>query len=210
MFFDHRNGNGWRENSRYFTNSGFGTFTYYFSPKFSLSAELMRSHILSQQPGGLTDVQLEQNARQSFRSRNWFDITWTTPAVIANYKISDKTKWNTKLFATIGDRNSVGFLQSITTKDSINASTLDYNNREVLIDNYRNYGLESRIITDYDLGNMTNTLSGGIRLYTGTTHRRSSSKGTTGINYDISIQGDFLRDIEFDSKNAALFARCAL
>ena len=26
-FFDHRNGNGWRDNSRFFTNAGFGTIT---------------------------------------------------------------------------------------------------------------------------------------------------------------------------------------
>jgi Fe(3+) dicitrate transport protein len=204
-FFDHRNGDGWRQNSRFFTNAGFATVTYYVTPKFSLTAEVMRSHMRSQQPGGLTDNQVQENAQQSFRSRNWFDITWTTPALIANYQVNEKTRWNTKLFATIGDRNSVGFLQSITTKDSINAATRDYNNREVLIDNYRNYGLESRIITDYNLAGMNNTLSGGIRLYTGTTHRRSSSRGTTGTNYDLTIEGNFQRDIEFDSKNAAAF-----
>ncbi|WP_204302788.1 hypothetical protein, partial [Stenotrophomonas maltophilia] len=27
-FFDHRNGNGWRENSRYYTDAGFATVTY--------------------------------------------------------------------------------------------------------------------------------------------------------------------------------------
>ena len=204
-FFDHRNGNGWRDNSRFFTNAGFGTITYFFNPKFSLTAEVMRSHIRSQQPGGLTDAQLEQDAQQSFRSRNWFDITWTTPALIANYQINEKVRWNTKLFATIGDRNSVGFMQSITTKDSINAATLDYNNRVVNLDQYRNYGLESRIITDYALGKLQNTFSGGIRIYTGTTYRRADGKGTTGTKYDVRVIGSYPRDIEFDSKNAAAF-----
>ncbi|MDX2047116.1 MAG: TonB-dependent receptor, partial [Chitinophagaceae bacterium] len=113
--------------------------------------------------------------------------------------------WNTKLFATIGNRSSVGFLQSITTKDSINAATLDYNNRTVQIDNYRNYCVESRIITDYRIGKMDNTFSGGIRLYTGTTHRRADGKGTTGSGYDATVIGNYPRDIEFDSKNAAAF-----
>lgn len=205
-FFDHRNGDGWRENSRYFTNAGYGTVTYNFSTKFSLTAEVMRSHIRSQQPGGLTDAQIKQDAQQSFRSRNWFDITWTTPALIANYKINENTRWNTKLFGTIGDRNSVGFLQSITTKDSINPATLSYNNRVVNLDQYRNYGLESRIITDYHLGKMKNTLSGGIRLYTGTTTRQADGKGTTGTGYDISVTGNYPRDITFKSRNAAIFA----
>ena len=204
-FFDHRNGNGWRNNSTYFTNAGFATITYKFSDKLSLSAEVMRSHIRSQQPGGLTDVQIQQNAQQSFRSRNWFDITWTTPALILNYQLNENMKWNTKLFATIGDRNSVGFLQSITTADSINASTLNYNNRVVNIDQYRNYGLESRIITNYQLGKMTNTIAGGIRLYTGTTYRQADGKGTTGTDYDVSVTGNYPREVEFASSNAAVF-----
>jgi Fe(3+) dicitrate transport protein len=204
-FFDHRNGNGWRNNSTYFTNAGFATVTYKVTDKLSLSAEVMRSHIRSQQPGGLTDVQIQQNAQQSFRSRNWFDITWTTPALILNYQLNANTKWNTKLFATIGDRNSVGFLQSITTADSINASTLKYNNRVVNIDQYRNYGLESRIITNYQLGKISNTIAGGIRLYTGTTYRQADGKGTTGTDYDVSITGNYPRDVEFESSNAAAF-----
>lgn len=205
-FFDHRNGDGWRRNSRYFTNAGFGTVTYHITKKFSLSAEVMHSHIRSQQAGGLTDAQLQQDAQQSFRSRNWFDIRWTTPALIANWQINENTKWNTKLFATIGDRNSVGYLQSVTVKDSINPATGQYNNRTVQIDNYRNYGLESRIITDYHLGKMNNSLSGGIRFYTGTTHRRADGRGTAGTDYDITVIGNYPRDIEFDSRNVAVFA----
>lgn len=204
-FFDHRNGDGWRQNSRYFTNAGYGTATYYFNPKLSLTAEVMYSHIRSQQPGGLADAQIKENAQQSFRSRNWFDIKWTTPALILNYQLNKSTKWNTKLFATIGDRSSVGFLQAINVKDSINTASGEYNNRNVQVDNYRNYGLESRIITDYHIGKMQNTLSGGIRLYTGTTHRMADGKGTTGSSWDASIIGNYPRDIHFDSKNAAAF-----
>ena len=204
-FFDHRNGDGWRANSRYYTNAGYGTVTYYITPKFSITGELMHSHIRSQQAGGLTDAMLYTDAKQSFRSRNWFDIKWTTPAVILNYSFSDKARLNTKLFATIGDRNSVGFLQAITVRDSINAATGDYNNRVLTADKYRNYGMESRFLTDYAFGKMNNTLSAGIRLYTGTTDRNADGKGTTGTGYDMTVIGEFPRDIEFTSHNAAVF-----
>jgi Fe(3+) dicitrate transport protein len=204
-FFDHRNGEGWRANSRYFTNAGFGTVTYKITPKFSLTAELMRSHIRSQQPGGLTDSMVYADAQKSDRSRNWFNITWTNPALIANYNINESTRWNTKLFATIGDRNSVGYLQGITVKDSINATTKEYNNRVLNIDQYRNYGLESRILTDYSIGRMKNSFSGGIRLYTGSTYRRADGKGTTGSDYDMTIIGLYPRDVTFTSKNVAVF-----
>lgn len=204
-FFDHRNGDGYRENSKYFTNSGYTTTTYFITPKLSLTAEVMHSHIRSQQPGGLTDDQLKENSKQSLRSRNWFDIKWTIPAFILNYSINETTRWNTKLFATVGDRNSVGFLQSITTKDSVNVLTGQFNNRALQIDNYRNYGFESRVITDYDLGNLKNTLSLGIRLYKGSTHRRANGKGTTGNGYDMAEAGKYVSDINFNSQNAAAF-----
>lgn len=165
----------------------------------------MRSHIRSQQPGGLSDSLLYTDAQSSNRSRNWFDLTWTTPALTANYQINEKTRWNTKLFATIGDRASVGFLQSILVIDSINRSTGEYNNRILNIDQYRNYALESRIITDYAIGKMNNTLSNGVRLYTGETYRRADGKGTTGTDYEMTVIGVYPRDIKFKSNNVAAF-----
>ena len=205
-FFDHRNGNGYRENSRFFTNAGFGTVTYFINPKLSLTAELMHSHIRSQQAGGLTDSMLYADPRQSFRTRNWFDITWTNPALILNYQVSPSVKWNTKFFATVGDRNSVGFLQNILVKDTINKATGEYNPRALNVDQYRNYGMESRVLADYKLGNMNNSFSGGIRLYTGSTWRRADGKGTTGTEYDMTVNGLYPRDVTFTSNNAAVFA----
>jgi Fe(3+) dicitrate transport protein len=205
-FLDHRNGDGYRQNSKYYTNSGFATVTYNFTPEFSLTAEIMRSHNRTQQAGGLTDVQFEQDSKQSFRSRNWFDILWTTPALIATYQFNQSSRWTTKFFATLGDRNSVGFTPAITIKDSINSSTLNYNTRNLNADKYRNYAMESRFISDYSIGKMKNTISGGIRLYTGTTYREADGKGTKGSDYDMNVIGNYGRDINFKSKNAAVFA----
>ena len=205
-FIDYRNGEGYRTNSNYFTKSGFSTITYNFSSKFSVTGEIMMSHIRSQQPGGLSDSLFNINSKQSLRSRNWFDITWTIPAIIINYNINDKTRWNTKIFGTIGDRNSIGYMNAITVKDSINAGTLQYNNRTLLADQYRNYGIESKLLTNYKIGNIKNTISTGIRLYTGTTHRRSNGKGSTDTEYNMNILGEYPNDIKFYSKNFAWFA----
>lgn len=204
-FFDQRNGEGYRENSAFFTKSGFGTITYQINPKLSLSFELMQSKIRSQQPGGLTDNQIISNPKQSLRSRNWLDISWTTPALSINFQINNDTRWNTKIYGTIGDRNSVGFLLPINIKDSINPGTLNYNNRIVNLDKYRNYGIESRIIANYQLWKLNNTISAGIRLYTGNTNRLADGNGTTLSNYDIAIEGIFPRDIKFTSNNIAGF-----
>ena len=204
-FFDQRNGEGWRNNSQFYTKSGFGSITYNFTNKLSLRFELMYSHIRSQQAGGLTDVQIKQDAKQSFRNRNWFDITWMTPAIILEYDINENSRWNTKIYGTIGDRNSVGFLQSINVKDSINIATNQFNNRIVNIDKYRNYGIESRIISDYAIGKFKNTIAGGVRLYRGNTDRLADGIGSTGTNYDITIKGTYPKDVSFTSSNAAGF-----
>jgi Fe(3+) dicitrate transport protein len=206
-FFDHRNADGWRQNSRYYTNAGFGTLTYHLSDKFSLTAELMRYNMRSQQPGGLTDADFEMDAQQSFRSRNWFDITWTTAALIANYRISENQRLNVKAFAVLGDRNSVGYVRPITVKDSINPVTFDYNNRTVDIDNYRNYGMEARYLGELRFAGIRNSFSAGVRLYKGTTYRYREGVGTTGTEYSNELVNPvWPRDIDYRSANAAIFA----
>ncbi|MBK8519793.1 MAG: TonB-dependent receptor [Chitinophagaceae bacterium] len=209
-FFDHRNADGYRQNSKYYTNSGFGTFTYRINKKFTVTTEVMRSNIRSQQPGGLTDAQMQGDIKQSFRSRNWFDITWTTAAVIGNYDFNEHSRLNIKLFGIWGDRNSVGYIPGggIIVADTINKSTNQYNARNVNADKYRNAGLEARFITDYSLFNSKQTFSAGVRLYKGGTYRYASDgKGTTGTNYDMAVSdGVWNRDIDFKTTNVAAFA----
>lgn len=205
-FIDHRNGKGWRGNSNYFTNTGYSTITYNINKKLAVTTEIMMSHIRSQQPGGLTDSLFNINPKQSLRSRNWLDITWTTPALIINYNISDKTRWNTKIFGTIGNRNSIGFMNAITINDSINASTLQYNNRTLLADQYRNYGMETKVLTNYKIGKLNNTIATGIRIYSGTTQRQSNGKGSTDTEYNMNVIGEYPNDIKFHSQNFAWFA----
>ena len=209
-FLDHRNANGYRKNSEYFTNSGFGTFTYRINKKLSLTAELMVSHIRSQQPGGLTDTQIKLDVKQSFRSRNWFDITWTTAALIANYDFNEHARLNVKFFSILGDRNSVGYIPSegIIIADTINKTTTQYNNRNVNADKYRNAGMEARFITDYNLFNKKQTISAGVRFYNGCTFRYASDgKSTTARNYDMTLSdGIWNKDIDFKTTNVAVFA----
>jgi len=206
-FFDHRDANGWRANNQYNSNTGSGTVTYHINDKFSVTTEFTRWHALSQQPGGLTDEQFNLDPRQSVRSRNWFDLTWQTMALSADYKINLNQRINLKYFNIYGDRNSVGYFPSagITVPDAINPSTGQYNNRTVDIDNYRNQGFEARYLLSYQTGRLGHNLSAGARLYQGNTYRYRGGKGTTGTDYDISVEGIYSSDIDYLSKNAAFF-----
>jgi Fe(3+) dicitrate transport protein len=206
-YFDHRSANGWRDYSNYFTNSGFGTFTWRVTDKFSLTAELMKNHIRSQQPGGHTDLSFTNSPRSSARSRNWMDIEWATAALIANYRFSEDHKLNVKIFGIQGDRNSVGFIRSLNIRDSIVWATNTYTNRAVDIDLYRNWGSEARYLGVYNLAGGRHSFSGGLRYFRGNTFRFRDGIGTTEARYDLSrLSSTWNRDIDYTTHNIAAFA----
>lgn len=203
-FFDHRNADGYRQNSQYKTNTGFATYTYKFSEKLKANVEVLRYSMLSQQPGGLTDSLFNISSKQSFRSRNWFNLEWLTTGATLDYKINENNLLNLKVFALSGDRNSVGYLGSINQKDTINALTKNYNNRIVDIDQYRNWGAELRYLTNYKIGKLSNSLTAAIRYYYGKTDRFKNGKGTVGADVDFSIvDATYPQEVNFATENIA-------
>lgn len=201
-----RSGNGWRENNSFTVRNTHAFLEYRFSEKTKISAEYTNSDYKMQQPGGLTDDQFNENPRQSGRERNWFGTPWNVFSLNFDTKINANWDFNTKLFGVIGERNSVGFTATPNIKDAINPTTNDYANRQVDRDSYKNFGLETRSIYRYNLGKIKNNLAFGIRLYQAKTERRQSGKGTTGSDFDLSIENKYPRDLDFTTQNVALFA----
>jgi Fe(3+) dicitrate transport protein len=205
-FFDHRQGDGWRDHNRYGTQAGYGTLTYRVNEKLTLSTEVMYSHIRSQQPGGLTDAQFRSNPRQSLRQRNWMDITWLTAAWLLNYDFSPTGRMNLKIFHVKGDRNSIGFLKPVTLPDLTDDVTGAYAPRTVDIDQYRNWGFEGRILQEFEWWGRKQTATAGLRAYRGNTFRYREGAGTNGVEYSKKItEGRWPRDIDFTSQNLAFF-----
>ncbi len=209
-FYDHRSGNGWRDNSQFISGTLSGTITYKISNRFSLTTEITKWASRSQQAGGLTDSQFLQNVKLSLRARNWFDLDWLTPGVTADYKINRNQHLNVKVFGIVADRNSVGFFPSggILVKDTINTTIGTYNSRTVDIDKYRNFGAEARYLLQYNIGKQQGNLSAGLRLYRGNTLRYRGGVGTTGTDYSIDRKEGTLwvSDINYQSGNVAVFA----
>ncbi len=205
-FYDHRSAEGWRQNSQYRVGTGFATATYKVNKKLSVTAEYTNWHARSQQPGGLTDAQFAQDDRQSGRARNWFDLLWNIGALKANYEINQNSRLQATVFAFSGNRSSVGYLVAPNVKDSINPATLDYNNRTVFVDEYRNWGGELRYLTDYKLMGSKSTLSAGVRYYDGLTRRYNNGRGTTGSDYDLTLVADYQQKLRFNTSNVAAFA----
>lgn len=206
-FYDQRSGTGWRANNSYTTRAAFSTVTYKASPAFSITSEFMYAHLQSQQPGGLTDVQVYQDARQSHRKRNWMDIAWVTGALTAEYVYAGKNTLSLKIFSVIGDRNSIGFLRPLPWPDTVLFHTGQYAHRTVDVDQYRNAGLEGRLIHHFSLAERKHTFSAGARLYTGATLRLRDGKGSTGMAYEgRPVSYPWPRQLQFKSYNAAVFA----
>jgi Fe(3+) dicitrate transport protein len=180
---------------------------YQVSKKIGISAEYSKMDYQSQQAGGLTDAQLKENPRQSLRSRNWFSAPYNVASVNLKYDVTDNVNIQIKSFYSFAERNSVGFVKSITTKDSINPTTLQYNARQVDRDEYQNFGTELRTSFKYKLLGNESILAGGIRIYNGNTNRNQLGTGTTGVDFDLTlIKPDYGRSLEFSTINYAAFA----
>jgi Fe(3+) dicitrate transport protein len=201
-----RSADGWRENSEYTVRNTHAFVEYRFTENTKLSAEYTNMDYQMQQAGGLTDEQFKDNPRQSLRERNWFGTPWNVFSINFDTKINDNFTSNTKLFGLVGERNSVGFTATPNVEDVINPATNDYANRRVDRDFYENFGLENRNIYKYKLGKVNNNLAFGVRLYKANTQRVQDGRGTTGFDFDLSIDGRFARDLNFTTENVAVFA----
>lgn len=205
-YLHHRAADGWRQNSRFSTWTGYASVNWQISQRFSIQGEYTRMDYSCQQAGGLTDAQFASNPSQSSRARNWFGAPWNVAALTLKFQMNETTQLQLRTFGTFSERNSVGFLGSITQKDTINAATLQYNARQVDRDEYRNVGTEARISSRYSILGKEQVISGGIRAYRGQTNRFQQGKGTTGSDFDLTVAGDFGRSLEFTTYNYAAFA----
>ena len=194
-----RSADGWRENSEYTVRNTHAFVEYRFTENTKLSAEYTNMDYQMQQAGGLTDEQFNANPRQSLRERNWFGTPWNVFSINFDTKISNRLTSNTKLFGLVGERNSVGFIGTPNNVDNLA-------NRRVDRDLYENYGIENRNIYKYKLGKINNNLAFGVRLYKANTQRLQDGRGTTGSDFDLSIEGRFVRDLDFTTENVAVFA----
>jgi Fe(3+) dicitrate transport protein len=198
--FNHKQGNGWRQNSGFEVNTVYTSATYDITEKFSVNADYTFMQYNAQQPGGLTDAQFATDPRASYRDRNWFNVNWNLFALTANYKFNERTKINTRNFGLLSQRNSVGNLSRINMIDL-------GGNRTLIKGDFSNIGNETRLLHQYKLFNKNHTFLVGSRLYFGTTTALQGD-GSNGSEADYTFNNpDNLEgsDYTFTNKNASAF-----
>jgi Fe(3+) dicitrate transport protein len=204
-FFSKRVSDGYRENSSSDYNGEGLVLKYMPTDRLVLKAELLRSSYVYQIPGPLTDAMFASNPRQSTRSRNFFNPEIWIPSLSAQWQVGPRTQLNWTVSAVLGERRSVMFDRLATVQDSINRNTSNYNARQVDIDGFNSYTTELRLLQDYAFIGHTSSLSVGIQYFNNDLNRRQQGKGTTGSDFDLSIDASgWGRDLHLKSKNIAL------
>ncbi len=206
-FVQYRTMEGWRPNSRQWQLSGFGKIQYNVSDKLNAGVEysLLRNRI--KMPGGLTDSMFNANPRSSFRSRNWLKSPWNILSAFANYNISPNTTLSLKTSFLFSNRalvwrNEDGGAGAV---DEIDPSTGEYVNREVENENMHNTTSELRLLHNYKIGKIDNTVAGGLRYAYSWFKRQGGGEGTTGTDFDLSVTGPYEYDLKFTTTNIAPF-----
>ena len=204
-YFNYKEGSGFRPNSNYNSRNYFAHIGYQVSDKTKLTLETTFLNYLAQQPGGLTDAQFIEDPTFSNRERNWFDIDWKLYSLRLDHKFSSKMDFSLNLFGLDASRSALGFRTNrVSQPDDLEEP------RELLIDNFQNWGAEARLLTRYKLGNTESALLLGSKIYR-TDNDQRQGPGTTASNADFNFADDEFPNYErqsqfnFPNSNLAFF-----
>lgn len=207
-FLNYRTGSGFRENTNFDAGTGHLRLAYDISKKLVLAVEYTRMNYAAQQAGGLTDVQFQNDPYQSLRERNWFKVDWNLMALNLDYKLSKKTVINTRTFGLISSRQALGYLRSPNRIDGLTDPNdpTSYENRDLIVDHYRNIGNETRLLHRYTINSLPMAFLGGFRLYKGFTEKAQGfGNNGTGPDFNFDSTEKLKSDYEFPSTNLAVF-----
>ncbi len=206
-YVNRKSRDGYRKNEHTNSEAEDVIITYAPNEKLSLRVEWARSAYTYRMPGALNDNMFYADPRQATRSRNFFNPDIYLPSAILNWQITPQTKLQLTSSAVLGRRNSVLFDKPVNIADTINAATLQYNNRQVDIDRFNSYTTELRVLHNYLVGRQMNTLVAGVQYMNNDLHRTQLGKGTTGTDFDLTLVNPaWGRDVHFKTRNLALFA----
>ena len=204
-YYNYKGGKGFRPNSEYNSNNAFAHLGWKFNERTKISFEYTYLDYLAQQPGGLTDAQFYEDPDFSNRPRNWFDVNWNLLAFKLEHEISDKTDFSLNVFGLDASRKAVGFRQNRVVQDDDPEEP-----RELLVDDFSNWGAEARVLTRYDLFAEESVLLLGTKYYQAFNQQQQgpgSAAAGPDFEFATSDYPDYIRQSEFDfpNRNLAFF-----
>ena len=203
-YYNYKGGKGFRPNSEYDSHNAFAHLGWQLSDKTKLSFEYTFLDYLAQQPGGLTDYQFYENPDYSNRERNWFDVNWNLFALKLEQEISEKTDFSLNIFGLDASRKALGFRENrVSISDPGQA-------RELLVDDFNNWGAEARILTRYQLFDEESVLLLGSKFYKADNNQQQGP-GSDGLGADFDFYNEEFPNYQrqstfkFPNQNLAFF-----
>lgn len=218
-YFHHKQGDGFRPNAEYNSNNVFTHFAYQANEKTKISFDYTYMNYLAKQAGGLTDSTFNTNPNSSNRTRNWFEVNWNLFALKLEKKISPKTDFSLMFFGLNASRSALGF-RGNPTKDNINpVSDIDEVdefgnvtiNRDLLVDKFKNYGAEARLLSRYKIKGKNAIFLIGSKVYR-SQNTAQQGAGSIGADADFSFKNDLYpsyanqSNFAFPNLNMAVFS----
>ena len=182
-YFNYKKGDGFRPNSEFESKNAFIHLGYQLSDKTKLTGELTYLRYLAQQAGGLSDAMFNEDAFQSNRSRNWFQVDWLLYNFKLAHKFSEKTNFTFNFFGLNAERNALGFR---TNRQDIPDNFAE---RDLIIGEYNNFGFEARLLNKYKLFGKDATGLIGTKFYKAD-NTSIQGPGSDGIGPDFELQTD--------------------
>ena len=207
-YFDFSTEQGWRPNSDFRQFNGYVHLQYAFNDRVKLSAEYTAMQNRIHMSGGLDDAQFAADPRASYRARNWLSSPWNIVALNLDAKIGANASFSWKNSFMYSARNLVWRNEDggPATLDTVNPATNQYDNREVEREQFRNFTSEGRFLVHYNIGKTENTFAAGLRLYYSFLARMGHGNGTTGADFDMSIDtSGWGTNSKYTTLNAAPF-----
>lgn len=204
-YFNYKEGNGFRPNSNFNSRNYFGQFNYQLSEKSKLTFEATLFNYLAKQPGGLTDVQFNENPDFSNRNRNWFDIDWKLFTLRLEHRFSSKTDFSIYLSTLDASRKAIGFRTNRVSQPDVPSEP-----RELLSDNFKNIAAEARLLTRYKVKDKDAVFLIGSKYYQ-SFNDQQQGPGTAADGPDFSFATEEFPNyerqsiFEFPNLNLALF-----
>lgn len=199
VFGNYKNGEDWRPNSGFEVYSAGAYVTQALGKKASVTFEFTKMNYLTQQPGGLTDLQFQLDPRTSSRNRNWFRVDWNLAALQFDYQFKGGAKLNSRFFGLYASREALGFLGQINRTDPGEERTL-------ISGQFRNWGNETRWLKTYTVNKMIWSTLAGFRVYQGNNYSKQG-EAPDGSDANFSFVNDFTdgSDYVFPSQNYSVF-----
>lgn len=203
-YINYKKGDGFRPNSNFESKNAFAHLAYQINDKSKVSVEFTVLNYLAQQAGGLTDQMFRENAYQSNRERNWFQVDWFLYNFKWEHSFSANTNFSFNFFGLDASRDALGFRTN-------RVSQVDQNSeRDLIKGTFKNFGFESRLLKKYKIFDKKATFLIGTKFYKAN-NTNAQGPGSNDSDSDFEMQlneyPDYPRQSEsrFPNLNISLF-----